>query len=171
VREYFLIGEIAGVDDDGYLSVISYSDFPDRFLRLEKVFVEIFGRKKMVIVEDAEIIDKDIFLKFENFNSAEEAEIFVNKKLFIDSSEAVQLEKDSFFIHDLIECKVFYQNEFIGILKEVLTLPANDVYVVKDESGKEILIPAIKEYFEDINTEQKIIRLNYLPDTLDDDED
>jgi len=76
VREYFLIGEIAGVESDGYLSVISYSDFPDRFLRLEKVFVEIFGRKKVVFVEDAEIVDKDIFLKFEHFDSAEEAEIF-----------------------------------------------------------------------------------------------
>ena len=168
MREYFLIGEIAGVESDGYLSVISYSDFPDRFLRLEKVFVEIFGRKKVVFVEDAEIVDKDIFLKFEHFDSAEEAEIFLNKKIYIDSSEAVELEKDSFFIHDLIECKVFYKDEFIGILKEVLSLPANDVYIIRREDGNEILIPAVKEYFNDVDTKNKTIGLNKLPEQLDD---
>ncbi len=170
MREYFLIGEIAGVESDGYLSVISYSDFPDRFLRLEKVFVEIFGRKKVVFVEDAEIVDKDIFLKFEHFDSAEEAEIFLNKKIYIDSSEAVELEKDSFFIHDLIECKVFYKDEFIGILKEALTLSANDVYVVQNENGEEILIPAVKEYFKQVDVKNKIIRLNKLPEFFDDED-
>ncbi|NOX17154.1 MAG: 16S rRNA processing protein RimM [Chlorobi bacterium] len=170
MSEYFLIGEIAGVDNDGFLSVISYSDFPDRFLRLEKVFVEIFGRKKVIVVEDAEIAGKDIFLKFENFDSAEEAEIFVNKKIFIESSEAIELEKGSFFIHDLIDCKVYYKDEFIGILKEALTLPANDVYLVRNTIGEEILIPAVKEYLKEIDVKKKIIHLNKLPEFFDDED-
>jgi len=68
----------------------------------------------------------------------------------------------------LIECKVFYKDEFIGILKEVLSLPANDVYVIRREDGNEILIPAVKEYFNDVDTKNKTIGLNKLPEQLDD---
>ncbi|HCR41159.1 MAG TPA: 16S rRNA processing protein RimM, partial [Lachnospiraceae bacterium] len=54
----------------------------------------------------------------------------------------------------------------LGILEEILTTAANDVYVVKTEQNKEILIPAIKECILDINLEEKKITVHLLDGLL-----
>jgi len=48
------------------------------------------------------------------------------------------------------------ENLCIGEVIDVLTLPANDVYVVKDGS-KEYLIPAIKDVIKKIDLEEEFI--------------
>ena len=48
------------------------------------------------------------------------------------------------FIADLIGLPVFAGGDEIGRIAEVLTLPANDVYVVR--GAHEYLIPVVREY-------------------------
>jgi ribosomal 30S subunit maturation factor RimM len=53
VSEYFLIGEIKSViNRNGFVSIKSYSDFPDKILKLKEVFVDIFGDKRQFIIEN-----------------------------------------------------------------------------------------------------------------------
>jgi 16S rRNA processing protein RimM len=44
---------------------------------------------------------------------------------------------------------------------------ANDVYVVTDEAGKEILLPAIAEVILDVDLDTKIIKVHLLPGLLE----
>ncbi|MCX6149407.1 MAG: ribosome maturation factor RimM [Ignavibacteriales bacterium] len=158
--EFFLFAEIKSVfSKDGFVSVISYSDFPERFLEVEKVFIEIFGGKKEFFVEEIKHLKNNFAVKFKNFNSDKEVEFLIGKKIFIDSANHVSLKKDTFFVHDLIGCKVYRNGEMFGILKEVLSFPANDVYVIMNELNEEILIPAIKDYVESVDTINKILIL------------
>jgi len=171
LEEYFLIAEIKSVyDDDGFVSITSFSDSPERFFDLEKVFIEVFGNIKQIFVEDVEVVNKKINLKFANFDSYEDASALVGAKIYVDSENVIQLPEDTYFIHDLIGCKVFREDEFFGELVEVITLSSNDVYVVKDSEDNEVLVPAVKDYISkfDIKTKKIFLTpgcdLNYAED-------
>ena len=50
-------------------------------------------------------------------------------------------------------------------------MPANDVYVVKDNSGNEVLIPAVNDFVEKFDPDKKIMKLKPGEDLYDTDED
>ncbi len=159
--EYFLIAKVLSVHNrDGFLRVISYSDFPDRFFSLSKVFIDFNGEKKRFNVSSVKK-EKDFFLlQFENFTSDEDCEIFLDKEIFVDNNDVVKPPPYVFFIHDLIGSQVFAGEEFLGVIEDVLQLSANDVYVVKSSDNREILIPALKNLIVEFNAEEKKMFLN-----------
>lgn len=88
----------------------------------------------------------------------------------MDSLNLVELPADTFFIHDLIGTEVFMNGNSIGKITDVITLPSNDVYVINNNNGEELLIPALKSVLKSFDAEKKIMILN--PDSVvfDDDE-
>ena len=81
-------------DDGGSVIIKSFSDFPERFAKLEKAYVNFFGKYKGLIIEDARKIDKNIVLKFEKFNTKEDVRFLINKKLYVDSENLYKLPED-----------------------------------------------------------------------------
>ncbi len=101
---------------------------------------------------------KDFFtLKFRNFNTDKDSQFLIGKDIFVDEKDVVKLPADTFFVHDFIGSKVFQDENLFGIIEDVLNLPANDVYVVKDFNGNELLLPAVKEYIAGFDSENKIL--------------
>ena len=169
--ELFLIAEVKAIrGSEGYVQIESFTDFKERFFQLNEVLVEFFGSYKEFIVEDAVIYDGNIALKFKGFNSAGDAEIFLNKKIFVDKKNSVQLDKDTFFIHDVIGSKVYKDAELLGDVEDVFILPANDVFVVKGLNDRKILVPAVKDYVKDFDPIEKRLDLISDCDLLYDDE-
>jgi 16S rRNA processing protein RimM len=91
--------------------------------------------------------------------------------LFIDKPNLVKLPEDQFFIHDLLGSEVYKDDKLLGIIKDVLQLPANDVYVVNDAEGNELLVPAVKEFIMDFNADTKVLILKPGGDLYETDED
>lgn len=170
--EYYLIAKIVALHGkEGFVKVISFSDFPERFFKLKNVYLDFFGSKKLFAV-DAVKKHKDFFLmKFKNFNSNKESEILLHKEVYVDKENLVELPKDYFFIHDLIGSKVIKDNNLLGTIKDVLTYPANDVYVVVGKENEEILIPAVLDFIESFDPEKKILVLKPGESLYDEDED
>lgn len=157
MEDFFLIAKVHSLSkNNGYLNLISFSDFPERFKNLSAVFVDFFGEMKKIIIEDVVLSQSSIVVKFKNFDSAEDCTVLLNKEIFIKASDSIKLPVDNYFIHDLIGCEVFRDLEFIGEITDVLQLPANDVIVVKKDD-KEILFPFLKEQFDLIDVKSKKI--------------
>jgi len=171
LEDLVLIGEIKAVDSDGFLSVFSYSDFPDRFQNLKSVFIEIYGVVRPFFVEDSAINGNKIFLKFRNFNSPDEASFLIGKKFFILPSELVKLKDDEFYIHDLVGSVVLRNNKKIGVIEDVIETPANDVLVIISDDGEELLIPVVKSFVESFDQENKTLYLKSGEENIYDDED
>jgi 16S rRNA processing protein RimM len=170
LSDYYLIGKLETANNpDGYLSVDPFSDFPDRFLNLDSVFIEIYGAYKKILIEECLVSDSGIFIKFLNFNSDLESEELIGCGIYVSKSELVELEKDSYFIHDLVGCKISKNDKFFGVLSDVIQLTSNDVYVI-DIDGKEFLLPAIKGFIEKIDVESKEIILTNNAELLGEDE-
>ena len=50
----------------------------------------------------------------------------------------------------------------LGTLAEILETGANDVYVVKDDAGKELLLPAIPSVILDLDTGRRLLKVHLL---------
>jgi 16S rRNA processing protein RimM len=160
VKDYFLIAKINALfGRDGFIKIEPYSDFPERFFKLGKVFIDFWGNKKMFYVEKVKQTGVSFVLKFKNFNDDRDAGVLIGRRLFVDSEDVVKLPANNYFIHDLIGSKVIQGGEEIGEIADVLTAPANDVIVIKKNKNKEILIPLVLEFIERFDPEKKMLVL------------
>ncbi len=157
---YILIAKISSVyGKGGYLRLQSFSDFPDRFLKLKTVYVEFYASLKALNVEKVKFDGDDILLKFEKFETGKDVEVFTGKDVLIPEDQMVKLPKDTFYIHDLIGSKVVFKGQEIGLIEDVMPMPANDVYIVVKD-GKEVLVPAVKEFIKSFSAENKLLELS-----------
>lgn len=145
---------------EGYLRLISYSDFPERFWNLKSVFIDIFGDKRKFIVEYSGFIKNELVIKFENFDCEEDAVHLVEKFIYVPESESVKLPGDTFYIHDLIGSKVIQNEKVIGSLIDVLRSPANDVYVIANDVKKEFYVAALKNNISSFDPVKKLLILS-----------
>jgi len=162
VDDFFLIAKILSVSGkEGFLKILSYSDFPERFVRLKNVFIDFFGEKKNFLVEKVKSQSRKsgILLKFKGFDTDKDAQVLVGKDIFVGKNNLVELPEGYFFIHDIIGSEVYRNDEKFGVVKDVLIYPANDVYVIEETGGGEILIPAVKDYIKSFDPEKKILIL------------
>lgn len=160
-KEFFAVALIkTSVGTEGYLNLKNYSDFSDNFLSLKYVFMDVFGDKRKFFVEDFYFSGEQPVVKFQNFDSADYVKFLVGKEVFVDKENFVEQESNEFLVSELIGGKVFKDNKFFGKLIDVENYPGNDVLVIEDINGKEILVPSVKDYVESIDNEKKEIYLN-----------
>ncbi len=161
MEDFYLIAEVKDYNDvDGSVIIKSFSDFPERFLGLEKVIINFFGKPKELIIDFTKEIDNLLIAKFRSFNSEEDVSFLIGTKLYVSKENLYDLPDETYYIHELEECTVFIESKFFGKLKEVLRMPFNDIYLVQKEDGKEIMIPAVSEFIKEIDRDKKKIILD-----------
>ena len=102
-------------------------------------------------------------MKLEGIDSIEEANKYRNCYLKIKREDAVKLPENTYFIADLIGIQVFDEsNNFLGNIVDIFSTGSNDVYVVKNEIGKEILLPAISEVIKQIDIKNSKMVVNLI---------
>ena len=102
-------------------------------------------------------------MKLKGVNTPEEAELLRNYYLKVKREDEPELEEGTYYIVDLIGLDVYSDDgKLIGKLDDIFNTGSNDIYVVKDELGKQILLPAISDVVKDINLEEKKIIVHIL---------
>lgn len=148
----------------GEVNVFPTTDDAKRFLDLKKVYIDTKKELLEREIEGVKFFKNMVILKFENMNDRNEMEKYRNCDLLIDREDAVPLGEDEYFICDLIGCDIILENgEKLGVLKDVITTAANDVYEVEKNDGTEILIPAIRDCILETDIEKKEIKVHLLP--------
>ena len=149
--EYFDIGYISNTHAlKGELKVRPYTDDVKRFESLKKILVDFKGELISYDIESVRYQKDIVLLKLKTVDSIEEAEKLKNHYIKIPRSEAKDLEEGEYFIADLIGCEV-YQEELLGVLDDVFTAGAGDVYVIKRKGKKDLLLPALKSVVKNVN--------------------
>ncbi|HEY4756457.1 MAG TPA: ribosome maturation factor RimM [Ignavibacteriaceae bacterium] len=170
--EYFLVAKIVSAEGDkGFLKIDSFSDSPERFAKLKNVYIDFWGEKKLFSLQSVKRKKENILIKFKNFDDKESVEVLIGREVFIDSKDVLKLPKGHYFIHDIIGSNVIRNGVEFGKLTDVYSLTSNDVYVIRKTNGEEILIPAIHEFIESIDTLNKVLILKSGEDFYEDDED
>ena len=162
----FKIGHItAPVGIRGEVRVFSYADSISRFSEIEEIYL---GEGNDVHRIERSRKDKDmVVLKLSGIDDRNTSETLRGVNLYVDRDKYL-LEEDSYFTDDLLDCEVFSDNgEDIGKLAEVLQYSAHDIYRIKRPDGKDILIPAVKEFIKSVDVDQKKITVHLIDGFLD----
>ena len=143
----------------GFVKVNPFVDDILRFDDLEKVYIRRNKEIKELQVEEVKYHKNMVLVKFKGIDKVEDAELLRNFYLEVDRENAIELEEGEYFIADLLGMNVLTEeNEELGKLEDVFNAGSSDIYVVKTEEGKQILLPAISEVVKEINLkENKII--------------
>ena len=142
----------------GFVKVNPWVNDVTRFDDLKKVYIKIRKSLKELEIEEVKYHKNQVLLKFKGIETVEQAEILRNAIIEIDRKDAIPLEEGEYFIADLLESEVYTdEGEKLGILEDIFNTGSNDIYVVKNELGKSILLPRIKEVFKEIDVENKKI--------------
>jgi len=106
-------------------------------------------------------------VKLAGIDSVEAAETLRGAEIGLPRAEAPPLPQGHYFVDQLIGLRVVTSGgRDVGRVADVLATGANDVYVVRGDSG-EVLIPAIRDVVLEINPADGLIRIEPLPGLLD----
>ena len=147
----------------GFVKVNPWVNDVTRFEKLKKVYIKIRNEHKELEIEEVKYHKNQVLLKFKGIDTIEQAEIIRNAIIEIDRENAISLEKGEYFIADLLDSEVFTEEgEKLGILDDIYNTGSKDIYVVKNELGKTILLPGINDVIKEVDVENKKIIVHLL---------
>ncbi len=158
-QEYFEIGQIVNhFGIKGMVKVNPFTNDISQFEELKSVLVEKNGKLLDIQIEEVKYSKNQILLKLKGIDTVEEAEKYRNCYIKIARENAKKLPKNTYFIADLLGLTVYTdENILLGKVEDIYNSGASDIYVVKSEDGKQILLPGIKDVIKQIDLEQEKI--------------
>lgn len=159
MEKYLEIGQIVNTFGiKGQVKVNPFTDDIRRFDELKEIYVEKKHELKLFQIEKVNYSKNMVILKLKGIETPEQAETLRNSYLKIDRKDVKKLPEGTYYIADLIGLDVYTdENNLLGKLDYIYNTGSSDIYVVKDEQGKETLLPAIKEVLKQVDLDNKKI--------------
>lgn len=165
MTKYLEIGQIVNTFGiKGMVKVKPFTDDINRFDRLETIYIKNKKGNKEYKIQEVKYHKQMVMLKLEGIENPEEAEKLRGSYLLIDRDKEEPLEEGIYYIVDLLGLEVFSdEGELLGKVDDIFNTGSNDIYVVKDELGKQILLPGTSEVIKDVDLEQGKITVHLIP--------
>ena len=157
-KEFLEAGKIVNTHGiRGEVRLQPWADTPDFITGLEHLYID----GAPVKITSARVQKGCVIAAFEGVTDIEGAIRLKNKIVSIARND-VPLEEGRHFVADLIGLRAVNAENGgeIGVVSDVLTLPANNVYVINGE--REILVPAIPNFIKEINVDGGYITINLI---------
>ena len=158
-KRYLEAGKIVNTHGvRGEVKIQPWADGPEFLKGFRKLYVD--GKPFEVI--SAKVHKGCLIAMFAGIDNIDSANLLRNKVVHIDREDA-KLPKGSYFLQDVIGLPAINDdtNETIGNVKEILNMPASDVYVI-DNNGEEVLVPAVPEFIKSVDIEAGFIRIKLI---------
>lgn len=140
----------------GFVKVVPFTDNINRFEDLKEVYVETKKGLENFEIEEVKYAKNTVLLKLKGIDDINIAEKYKNCYIKISRENAVKLSEDTYFIIDLLNMQVYTDEDiYLGNIIDVYPTGSNDIYVVKNEEGKQVLLPAIGEVIKTVDIENK----------------
>lgn len=137
-----------------------HTDFPERMKKGRKVFVG--EEHRPMTLTNVRPHQNGLLVKFDDIDTPEDAGLFRNRWVYVQAKD-VPLPEGQHYKHELLGLKVVDEdNNPLGELVEILETGANDVYVVRDDSGKETLLPNIPSVILGLDIDARTMRVHLL---------
>ena len=148
----------------GMVKVKPFTDDIRRFDELKTVYVEKNGSQTEYEIEEVKYHKDMVSIKFKGIDKVEQAEVLRNSYLTVSRDSVEKLEEGRYYIVDLLGLEVYTDEQILlGTLEDIFNTGSNDIYVVKNKQGKQILLPAIQDVIKQIDIENKKIIVHLLP--------
>ena len=148
-NERIVIGRVGAAHGiRGELRIIPLTDFPERFAALREVMVG----DELLHIESVKPQGKNFLMRFREYAVREDAQRLTGQLLTVARAEAAPLDEGEYYVFDIVGLTVYdEENNELGTVENVLRTGSNDVYAVRSEDGREILIPALRKVVRTID--------------------
>ena len=156
MNEFITIGQIVrGVGIRGELKVKPLTDDVNRYKKLKVVYVKSTPYRMLSCRFD----ETFVYIRLSGIDDRTQADALRDCYIEIDRVNAVDLEEGTYFIADIVGCKVFTDDSTeIGKVIEVNQFGAADVFTVSD-GQKTVRFPFLKKIIVKVDVEAGIIVL------------
>ena len=164
MQKYFEVGQVVNTFGiKGFVKVKPFTDDITRFEELKTLYICKKEKMEQVEIEEVKYHKEMVLLKIKGIENKTQAEMVKGLFLKIDRKDAKKLPKDTYFIADLIGLDVYTdEGELLGKVDDIYNTGASDIYVVKNELGKQILLPSIKKVLKEIDLENEKITVHLI---------
>ena len=141
----------------GEVKILPWADSPDFLAGIKHVFID--GAKVEML--SARVHKGMVIALLEGVSDIDDA-IKMKRKIVHISREDAHLEDGRYFITDIVGLRVIDADsgDDIGTVSDVLSLPANNVYIVK--GVREILIPAVPEFIIETDIDEGFVKVRLI---------
>ncbi len=163
MEQFLQVGVISSTHGiRGEVKVFPTTDDPSRFKKLKKVLLDT-GRERLELnVLSVRFFKQFVIVKFREFDNINDVEQYRGKSLLVPRGNAVKLEKDEYYIADLIDMEVYTDEGRFGVLKDVMRTGANEVYIIDSDEHGEVLVPAIRQCILDVDVENNRMKIQLM---------
>lgn len=164
MNTYLELGQIVNVKGlKGEVKVNPFTENIDRFEELKTVLIKFKNESKEFEIEKVGYHKNQVILKFKGINTIEEAEKLRNSYILINRNDLEPLEEGVYYITDLLGLEVYTEDgTLLGKVDDIYNTGSNDIYVVKDDLGKQKLLPGIPEVLKNVDLEHGKIIVNLI---------
>lgn len=142
----------------GELKIEVWLDTPEDLKHYRRIFIDGQERKLLSVRQQSRFV----IAKLDQVDDINAAQPFKGKNVYIAREDA-PLPPGGYFLQDLLDAKVVLEDGSpVGVLTEILERPANNVYVVTDPDGREILIPVVPAFIIRADAENGIVTVRLL---------
>lgn len=165
MTKYLEIGQIVNTFGiKGMVKIKPFTDDINRFDRLKKVYISNKNGKKEYQIQEIKYHKNMVLMKLEGVDTPEQADLLRQSYLLVDRADEEPLEEGVYYIVDLLGLEVYTDdNKLLGKVDDIFNTGSNDIYVVKDEMGKQILLPGIPDVLKNVDLEKGKITVHLIP--------
>ena len=161
LKQYLEVGQVTGVHGlNGEVRVQPWADSPELLCRFKTLYVD--EAHFPMTVQRSRVHKNMVIIKFEGPTDVPSALSLRGAILHIDRAD-VKLPEGAFFLADIygLEARDAATGQVLGTVDDILTPPANNVYVIRG-GGRELMVPAVPEFIAETNMEEGFIRINMM---------
>ena len=164
MKPYLELGQIVNVKGlKGEIKVNPFTENINRFETLNKILNKLKNEIKEYEIEKVSYHKNQVILKLKGIDTIEAAETLRNYYILINRKDLEPLEEGKYYIADLIGLDVYTEEgKALGKVDDIYNTGSNDIYVVKDELGKQKLLPGIPEVIKKVDLENSKIIVNLI---------
>lgn len=165
MTKYLEIGQIVNTFGiKGMVKIKPFTDDINRFDKLKKVYIKNKDGKREYQIQGVKYHKNMVLMKLEGIDTVEKADLLRQSYLLVNRDDEEPLEEGVYYIVDLIGLEVYTDEDvLLGNVDDIFNTGSNDIYVVKDGKGKQILLPGIPEVLKNIDLEKGRITVHLIP--------
>ena len=165
MTKYLEIGQIVNTFGiKGMVKIKPFTDDINRFDRLKKIYISNKNGKKEYQIQEIKYHKNMVLMKLEGVDTPEQADLLRQSYLLVDRADEEPLEEGVYYIVDLLGLEVYTDdNKLLGKVDDIFNTGSNDIYVVKDEMGKQIFLPGIPDVLKNVDLEKGRITVHLIP--------
>jgi 16S rRNA processing protein RimM len=144
----------------GTLKIESWSDFPERFSALKRVYLKTtVGELSEHRMKDVRLGPRHVLLKLADLTRREQAEDYRGAEVLVPDDESWPLPPNRYYISDLVGIEAIGTDDIVlGTVTDVAVGGAQDILIVEGPFG-ELMIPLVDQWVVEVSVLTRKVRI------------